>query len=144
VNEKGKGKGNGKGKGIIEQTPGGDDISRAIALQLHRQMSQAGLDTEGWLEWVYSEPQASAAGSISSDNDTDSTESDGRYDSEYDPDVDMCLEDAVNAPDCVVLDGDLDMERDSDDVEEEDDELEDMVEEDEEEEEDVDEDEDDG
>jgi len=30
--EKGKGKGNGKGKGIVKQTPGGDDISRAIAL----------------------------------------------------------------------------------------------------------------
>jgi len=28
---KGKGKGNGKGKGIFIQTPGGDDISRAIA-----------------------------------------------------------------------------------------------------------------
>jgi len=31
---KGKWKGNRKGKGIIKQTPGGDDISRAIALQL--------------------------------------------------------------------------------------------------------------
>jgi hypothetical protein len=28
----GKGKGNGKGKGIVKQTLGGDDISRAVAL----------------------------------------------------------------------------------------------------------------
>ena len=34
---KGKGKGNDKGKGIVKQTPGGNDISRAIALQLQRQ-----------------------------------------------------------------------------------------------------------
>jgi hypothetical protein len=30
---KGKGKGNGKGKGIVKQTSGGDDISRAVAVQ---------------------------------------------------------------------------------------------------------------
>jgi len=29
---KGKGKGNGKGKGIVKQTPGGGDISHAVAL----------------------------------------------------------------------------------------------------------------
>jgi hypothetical protein len=29
--EEGKGKGNGKEKGIVKQTPGGDDISRAVA-----------------------------------------------------------------------------------------------------------------
>jgi len=33
---KGKGKGNGKGKGIVEHTRGGDDISRAVALQLQK------------------------------------------------------------------------------------------------------------
>jgi hypothetical protein len=44
---KGKGKGNGKGKGIVKRTPGGDDISRAVALQLQKQMSEADLDKEG-------------------------------------------------------------------------------------------------
>jgi len=33
---KGKGKGNGKWKGIVKQTPGGDDISHAVALQLQK------------------------------------------------------------------------------------------------------------
>jgi len=44
---KGKGKGNGKGKGIVKQTPAGGDISRAVALQLQKEMSEADLDTEG-------------------------------------------------------------------------------------------------
>jgi hypothetical protein len=44
---KGKGKGNGTGRGIVEQTPRGDDIFRAIALQLQKQMSEADLDKEG-------------------------------------------------------------------------------------------------
>jgi len=42
-----KGKGNSKGKGIVIHTPGGDDISRAVALQLQKDMSEADLDTEG-------------------------------------------------------------------------------------------------
>jgi hypothetical protein len=45
--EKGKGKVNGKGKGIVTQTPGGDDISRAIVVQLHKEMYEADSDTEG-------------------------------------------------------------------------------------------------
>jgi len=49
---KGKGKGNGKGKGIVKATPGGDDISRAVALQLQKDMSEADLDTQGILELV--------------------------------------------------------------------------------------------
>jgi len=44
---KGKGKGNGKGNGIVKQTPGGDDISRAVALQLQKEMYEADLDMEG-------------------------------------------------------------------------------------------------
>jgi len=36
VKGKGKGKQNGNGKGIVRTTPVGDDISRAIALQLRR------------------------------------------------------------------------------------------------------------
>jgi len=38
---KGKRKGKCKGKGIVEQTPGGDDISRAVALQLQKEMYEA-------------------------------------------------------------------------------------------------------
>jgi len=44
---KGKGKGNSKGKGIVKQTPGGDDISRAVALHMQKEMSEADLGTEG-------------------------------------------------------------------------------------------------
>jgi len=44
---KGKGKGNGKGKFIVQQTPGGEDISRASGLQLQKEMYEADLDTEG-------------------------------------------------------------------------------------------------
>jgi hypothetical protein len=44
---KGQGKRNGKGKGIVKQTPGGDDISRAVALQLQKERYQADLGTEG-------------------------------------------------------------------------------------------------
>ena len=45
---KGKGKkGNGKGKDIVEQTPGGDDISRAVAFQVQKEISEADLDTKG-------------------------------------------------------------------------------------------------
>ena len=45
--EGGKGKGNGKGKGIVKQTPGGDDISCAVPLQLQKDMYVADSDTEG-------------------------------------------------------------------------------------------------
>ena len=81
--------------------------------------------------------------SISSDDDIDSTRSDGEYDSEHDSDVVMRMEDNVDTPDSVDLDGDMDIERNGDDEEEKDEEEEDMDEEDEEEE-DEDEDEDDG
>jgi len=46
-NGKVKGKGNGKWNGIVKQTAGGDDISRAVALQLQKDMSEADLDSEG-------------------------------------------------------------------------------------------------
>jgi hypothetical protein len=42
-----KGKGKGKGKGIVKQTPGGDDISRAVGLQLQKVRYEADSDTEG-------------------------------------------------------------------------------------------------
>jgi len=57
--------------------------------------------------------------SISSDDDTDSTELDGENDSERDSDVDMRMEDDVDAPDGVDLDGDVHMERDGEDEEDE-------------------------
>jgi len=44
---KGKGQGNGKGKGIVKQTPGEDDISRTVAVQLQKEMYEADSDTEG-------------------------------------------------------------------------------------------------
>jgi len=44
---KGKGKGHGKGKGIVKQTPGGYDISCAVALQLQKEWYEADSDTEG-------------------------------------------------------------------------------------------------
>jgi hypothetical protein len=56
---------------------------------------------------------------ISSDDDTDSTEPDGEYDSEHDSNVDMRGEDDVDAPDSVDFDSDVDMERDSEDEEDE-------------------------
>jgi len=142
---KGKANGHGKGKGIVEQTRGQDDISRAVALQLQKEMYETDSDTEGKLEWVYLEPEASPAVSISSDDDTDPTEkSDSEYDSEHNSDVDMRMEDDVDAPDSVDLDGDVDLERDGDNDKEEDDEEEDEAKEDEEvvEEEDEDEEED--
>ena len=90
---------------------------------------------------MYSQPEASPAMSIASDDDTDSTKSDGEYDSECDSDVEMRMEDDVDAPDGIDSDGDVDMERDGED--EDDQEEEDEMEEeevDEEEDEDADED----
>jgi hypothetical protein len=48
-NGKGKAmwKANGKVKGFVVQSPGGDDISCAIALQLQKAISEANLDMEG-------------------------------------------------------------------------------------------------
>jgi hypothetical protein len=43
---KGKWNGNCKGNGIVKQTPEGDDISRASALKLQREMYQADPDME--------------------------------------------------------------------------------------------------
>jgi len=113
----GNGKGNSKGKGIVKQTPGGDDISRAIALQLQKEMYEADSDQEGWPERVYLEPEASPTVSISSDGDSDSTqESDSEVDSELDPHVNISMEDEVDAEDGVDSDRDVDMERDGDDA----------------------------
>jgi len=57
--------------------------------------------------------------SISSDNDTDSAQkSDGEYDSEHDPDVDMHMEDEVDALDEVDLASDRYFEMDTDGDEE--------------------------
>jgi hypothetical protein len=39
-----KGKGNGEGKGIVDQTPGGDDISHAVNMQLQKEIPEADLD----------------------------------------------------------------------------------------------------
>ena len=59
--------------------------------------------------------------SISSNDDSDSTEeSDCKYNSEHHSDEDMCMEDDVDALCSIVLDRDVDIERDSDNAEEED------------------------
>jgi len=42
-----KGKGNGRGKGIVKQSSGGDDISRAVAVQLLKTIYVTDSDTEG-------------------------------------------------------------------------------------------------
>jgi hypothetical protein len=54
-------------------------------------------DTEGKLKSVYLQLESSPAISISSDDYTESTELDGEYDSELDPDMDMLMEDDVEA-----------------------------------------------
>jgi len=45
--DEGKGMGHSKGKHNVIQTPGGDDISRAVTFQLQKDMYEADLDTEG-------------------------------------------------------------------------------------------------
>jgi hypothetical protein len=40
------GKRNAKGQGLVKQTPGGDDISYAVNLQLQKEISVADSDTE--------------------------------------------------------------------------------------------------
>ena len=111
-------------------------------MQLQKERYEADSDTKCELEWVYLETEASPTVSISSNDDTDSTEKlDGEYDSELDPDVDMRMEDDVEALDGVDLSSDFDMERDGDDDEEVAEEEEDEEKEDEEEVEEEDEDE---
>jgi len=66
---------------------------------------------------------------ISPNDDTGSTTSDGEYDSELDPNVDMPMEDDVDTPDSIDLDWVVDMERQVDNEEEEDEEEEDGKEE---------------
>jgi hypothetical protein len=46
-------KGNSEGNGISNQTPGGDDISCAVALPLQKELYKAGLYMEAKLERVY-------------------------------------------------------------------------------------------
>jgi len=71
--------------------------------------------------------------SISSDDDTHTTESHSKYDSQCDPDVDLCMEDDEDKLDGVDIYCNVDMERDDDNKEEEDEEEEDEEEEDEDE-----------
>jgi hypothetical protein len=55
--------------------------------------------------------------SISSDDDTHTTESDSKYDSERDPDLDIRMEDDLYAPHGVDLDGEVDMKGEGEDQE---------------------------
>ena len=52
-NGKGNGKGNGTGEAIVQHAQGGNDISRAVAMQLPKVMNKADSDTKGYLEHVY-------------------------------------------------------------------------------------------
>jgi len=82
-------------------------------------MYEADSEMEAYLQRVYVEPESSPALSISSDDDTNSTQQvDGKYDSEHDSDVDMCIEGDMDTPYGVDLDGNVAMERDGDDEEE--------------------------
>ena len=68
--------------------------------------------------------------SSSTDDVTDSTEeSESEFGSELDPDVDLLMEDDVDTPDGIGLDGEVDMERYGDDEVEEDEQEEDEEEE---------------
>jgi hypothetical protein len=58
--------------------------------------------------------------SISSDNDTNSTELDGEYASEHHPNVDMRMENDVDALDGIDVDCNINMERDGNNEAEED------------------------
>jgi len=59
--------------------------------------------------------------SLSSDNDTDSTEElDGEYDSQHHSAVDKCIEDEVDTPASVDLVGDVELEKNGEDEDEED------------------------
>jgi hypothetical protein len=69
--------------------------------------------------------------SIASDDDTDSSKLDGEYHSEHDSDVDICIAHDVDALDSIDVDGNVDMERGSDDQVEEEEEQDDEEKEDE-------------
>jgi hypothetical protein len=130
-------KGHGKGKGIVEQTQGEDDISCTIELQLEKEIYRADWYTKGKQEQEYFGPESSPAVSIFSTDDYDFTEeSDSKDDSEQDSAVDMCMQDDVDAPDSIDFDGNVEIERDSDDEEAGHEEEEDEKEEEEEEDED--------
>jgi hypothetical protein len=104
-----KGKGKGTGKANVEQTPGEE------GLQSGGKATGSKGDTEGQVVRVYLEPDQSPAVSSSSSNETDSTEElSGKSDSEHDSDVDMNVEDDVDALYHIDLDGDLDMQWDGD------------------------------
>lgn len=59
--------------------------------------------------------EASTAISIWSDDETKLTGSDSESDPENDPDVNMCMDDDMEEPDCIDVGCDVDMLRDSDD-----------------------------
>jgi hypothetical protein len=93
---------------------------------MQKERYEADSEMEGTLERVYLELEALPAMSISSNDDTDSTEKlGGKYDSALDPDVGMRMADDVDAPDGIDINGVVYMERDGDDDEEEDEEEED-------------------
>ena len=102
-------------------------------------------DKLGSIVQVYFSPEGSPTVSICPDDVTDSAEeSECEDDSEYNSDVDICMEDNMEATDGIDLDGHVNIERDSDDEDEEGEAEEGEEKQDEVEEDDDDEDEDDG
>jgi len=100
---------------------------------LQKQLYEADSDTQGHLECLDLEEESLPALSISWDDDTKTTELlHCEYDSAYDSNPDMDMEDDVNTQYGVRLDGDVDIEKDGDDPEDNEEE-EDEQEEDEEE-----------
>jgi hypothetical protein len=105
----GKETGQGKGKGNHDE--------RGIGT-----LYEAASNTEVKLQREYLGPEASPMVSISSDDNTDSSESDGKNDSECDPDDHIRTDDDVDTPDNIYLNGNVDIERDGDNDEEKDEE----------------------
>jgi hypothetical protein len=70
-------KGTGNRKGKARGWGWGDDISRAVALQLQKETYEPDSDTEGQLVRGYIEPPAMPAVSIISSDETDSSGSEG-------------------------------------------------------------------
>ena len=79
-------------------------------MQLQKALNEAYSDTGAYIERVYCELEVSAAMSISSDEDPDSTELNGECDSEHDPDEAIRMKDDGDLLDGVDLAGDVGME----------------------------------
>jgi len=114
----GKGKGHRKGQGMVNHTAGRDDSSRAVLWQLLKDLHAGDFDMEGEIERVYFTPEALPSVPPFGDNDNDSTErSYSEYDEQHHSEVDMRMQDNVDATEGINSDSDVDIERNHDDYE---------------------------